>query len=65
MTDLYMPNLDAMMVDRLDRFGRGGHHTPFNTEGFPAVRIVEAREDYTEQHQDVRRERTVSIMATR
>ncbi len=56
MTDLYMANLDAMMVYRLDRFGRGGHHTPFNNEGFPAVRIMEAHEDYTEQHQDIRME---------
>jgi hypothetical protein len=54
MTDMYIPNLDAMLIYRLDRFGRGGHHTPFNNEGFPAVRIMEAHEDYTEQHQDVR-----------
>jgi len=56
MTSLYMANLDAMLVYRLDRFGRGGHHTPFNNEGFPAVRIMEAHEDYTEQHQDIRTE---------
>ncbi len=55
-TDLYFTNLDAMMVYRLDRFGRGGHHRPFNDAGYPAVRIMEAHEDYTEQHQDVRRE---------
>lgn len=52
----YFPNLDAMMIYRLDRFGRGGHHTPFNDAGFPAVRIMEAHEDYTEQHQDLRTE---------
>ena len=56
MTDLYVRNMDAMMIYRLDRFGRGGHHTPFNNEGFPAVRIMEAHEDYTEQHQDIRTE---------
>ena len=56
MTDLYVPNLDAMLIYRLDRFGRGGHHTPFNDAGFPAVRIMEAHEDYTEQHQDIRTE---------
>lgn len=55
-TDLYVRNLDAMMIYRLDRFGRGGHHTPFNNLGFPAVRIMEAHEDYTEQHQDIRTE---------
>jgi hypothetical protein len=55
-TDLYARNLDAMMIYRLDRFGRGGHHRPFNDEGFAAVRIMEAHEDYTEQHQDIRME---------
>ncbi len=53
-TNLYFKNLDAMMIYRLDRFGRGGHHRPFNDLGFPAVRIMEAHEDYTEQHQDIR-----------
>ena len=53
-TDVYLRNLDALMIYRLDRFGRGGHHRPFNDAGFPAVRIMEAHEDYTEQHQDVR-----------
>jgi Zn-dependent M28 family amino/carboxypeptidase len=55
-TDQYVRNLDAMMIYRLDRFGRGGHHTPFNDEGFPAVRIMEAHEDYRRQHQNVRTE---------
>lgn len=56
MADLYIPNLDVMMVYRLDRFGRGGHHRPFNEAGFPAVRIMETNENYTQQHQDVRLE---------
>ncbi|MFM1897403.1 MAG: hypothetical protein RLZZ385_2477, partial [Pseudomonadota bacterium] len=38
LADLYVPNLDVMMVYRLDRFGRGGHHRPFNDVGLPAVR---------------------------
>jgi len=53
-TDLYVRNLDAMMIYRLDRFGRGGHHKPFNDAGFPAVRLMEAHENYHRQHQDVR-----------
>ena len=53
-TDQYMTNLDAMMIYRLDRFGRGGHHRPFNDEGFPGVRIMETHENYTQQHQDLR-----------
>lgn len=50
----YVPNLRMMLVYRLDRFGRGGHHRPFNDVGFPAVRIMEANEDYRRQHQDIR-----------
>ena len=54
--DQYIPNLDIMMVYRLDRFGRGGHHRPFNAVGFPAVRIMETNEHYDRQHQDIRTE---------
>ncbi len=56
MTDQYCRNLDAMMVYRLDRFGRGGHHRPFNDLGFPGVRIMESHENYNRQHQDIRTE---------
>ena len=51
--DQYVPNLDVMVVYRLDRFARGGHHRPFNEVGFPAVRIMETNENYTQQHQDL------------
>jgi Zn-dependent M28 family amino/carboxypeptidase len=54
--DQYIPNLNMMMIYRLDRFGRGGHHRPFADLGFPAVRIMEANENYTRQHQDIRRD---------
>lgn len=54
MADQYFPNLDVMMVYRLDRFERGGHHRPFNDAGFPGVRIMEAFENYNRQHQDLR-----------
>ncbi|MFT7137658.1 MAG: Zn-dependent M28 family amino/carboxypeptidase [Candidatus Azotimanducaceae bacterium] len=54
MADDYMRNLDVMMVYRLDRFGRGGHHRPFNEVGFPGVRIMETNEHYDRQHQDIR-----------
>jgi len=60
MADLYIPNLDIMMVYRLDRFGRGGHHRPFNEAGFPAVRIMETNENYTQQHQDIRVENGIA-----
>ena len=55
----YVQNLDAIMIYRLDRFGRGGHHRPFNDLGFPGVRIMETHENYTRQHQDVRVENGV------
>lgn len=54
LVDGYVPNLDMMVIYRLDRFGRGGHHRPFNDAGFPGVRIMEANEDYRRQHQDLR-----------
>lgn len=50
----YMPEMNPMMVYRLDRFGRGGHHRPFNDVGFAGIRIMEAHENYTQQHQDIR-----------
>ena len=53
-TSTYFSSLDARMIYRLDRFGRGGHHRPFNDAGFPAVRIMETHENYTRQHQDIR-----------
>jgi hypothetical protein len=56
MVETYFTNLDAMMIYRLDRFGRGGHHRPFNDQGFPAVRIMETHEQYERQHQNLRTE---------
>ena len=55
-TKSYMPEMNPMMVYRLDRFGRGGHHRPFNDAGFAGIRIMEAHENYTQQHQDIRTE---------
>lgn len=55
-TQTYMPEMNPMMVYRLDRFGRGGHHRPFNDAGFAGIRIMEAHENYTQQHQDIRTE---------
>lgn len=55
-TQTYMPEMNPMMIYRLDRFGRGGHHRPFNDLGFAGVRIMEAHENYNRQHQDIREE---------
>lgn len=56
LTTEYMPELHPRMIYRLDRFGRGGHHRPFNDRGMPAVRVMEAHENYDRQHQDLRTE---------
>lgn len=56
----YLYNTEIMMVYRLDRFGRGGHHRPFNEAGIPGVRIMETWEHYDRQHQDIRVENGIS-----
>ncbi len=60
MADDYIANLDVMMIYRLDRFGRGGHHRPFNEAGMPGVRIMETHEHYQRQHQDLRVENGIA-----
>ena len=56
MADTYVKGLDAVMVYRTDRFGRGGDQTEMLAAGFPAVRVTEAAENYDRQHQDLRTE---------
>ena len=60
LTSTYMPDMHPIMIYRLDRFGRGGHHRPFNDEGFAGIRIMEAHENYTQQHQDIRVENGIA-----
>jgi hypothetical protein len=45
-----VPEQEVVLAARADRFGRGGDHSPFNQEGFAAVRVTEARENYSRQH---------------
>ena len=52
----YLKGLDAVMIYRTDRYGRGGDQTELLNAGYPAVRITEAAENYDRQHQDVRTE---------
>lgn len=59
-TKTYMPEMNPIMIYRLDRFGRGGHHRPFNDLGFAGIRIMEAHENYTQQHQDIRTENGIN-----
>jgi len=56
LADQYLPDFDVRMIYRTDRFGRGGDQVPFLQAGYPAVRVTEAHENYTRQHQDLRRE---------
>ena len=59
-TKKYLPELNPDLVYRLDRFGRGGHHRPFNDLGFAGVRIMESNENYNRQHQDIRFENNIN-----
>ena len=49
-------NLRSVMELRLDRYLRGGDHSSFSAERFPAVRFTEWRENFNHQHQNVRTE---------
>jgi Zn-dependent M28 family amino/carboxypeptidase len=55
----YLTNFRVHMVYRTDRYSRGGDQVPFLEAGFPAVRVTEAHENYTRQHQDVRSEKGI------
>jgi hypothetical protein len=46
--------MNIAIVYRLDRFLRGGDHTPFLEAGYPAVRYTEPNENFAHQHQDIR-----------
>ena len=52
----YVPNFKVTIVNRRDRYLRGGDHIPFLERGFPAVRFTEYAEDFSHQHQDLRTE---------
>jgi hypothetical protein len=52
---------EPVMELRLDRYLRGGDHSSFSAEGFPAVRFTEWRENFNHQHQRVRTEAGVEF----
>ena len=56
LADRYVTNLNVRMVYRTDRYSRGGDQVRMLQAGYPAVRLTEASENYTRQHQDVRTE---------
>ncbi|HZV76212.1 MAG TPA: M20/M25/M40 family metallo-hydrolase [Candidatus Babeliales bacterium] len=52
---VYVPGFEVRQIFRSDRFMRGGDQQSFQAVGYSAaVRFVEARENFTHQHQDVR-----------
>jgi hypothetical protein len=55
-TATYLPGFDGKMINRADRFLRGGDHESFNKAGFAAIRFVEPVETFAHQHQNVRSE---------
>ncbi len=52
--ETFLPGFEIDLIYRRDRFGRGGDHTAFTEQGYPAVRMSEKYENYRRQHQDVR-----------
>jgi hypothetical protein len=52
----YVPGFTVNLIQRPDRYLRGGDHLPFLSRGFAAVRMTEPFENFAHQHQDVRTE---------
>ena len=50
----FQPEMTVQLVQRKDRFLRGGDHLPFLERGFAAIRMTEPFENFNHQHQDVR-----------
>jgi len=48
--ELYLPSMKVNPIFLQDRIGRGGDHTPFQLEGYAAVRISTPNEIYANQH---------------
>lgn len=56
-----LPGFEPKLIYRADRMGRGGDQLPMQEAGYPAIRITEAAENYTRQHQNVRVEGGISF----
>lgn len=52
----YVDGFKVTVVQRRDRYLRGGDHAPFLDRGFAALRFTEPAENFNHQHQDVRKE---------
>ena len=52
----HVPGFTINLIQRPDRFLRGGDHLPFLNRGYAAVRFTEPFENFMRQHQNVRTE---------
>jgi hypothetical protein len=57
----YVPGFKVTVVNRRDRYLRGGDHAPFLDRGFAALRFTEPAENFNHQHQNVRKEGALQI----
>jgi hypothetical protein len=57
----YVPKFKVSVIQRRDRYLRGGDHMPFLERGYAALRFTEPNEDFNHQHQNVRVENGVKI----
>lgn len=54
-----MPGFTVQLIQRRDRYLRGGDHLPFLERGYAAVRFTEPFENFAHQHQNPRTENGV------
>jgi hypothetical protein len=57
----YVKGFKVSIIQRRDRYLRGGDHMPFLERGFAALRFTEPNEDFNHQHQNLRVENGVKI----
>ncbi len=57
----YVPGFTVHLIQRPDRYLRGGDHLPFLSRGYAAVRFTEPFENFLHQHQNVRMENGVQV----
>jgi hypothetical protein len=55
----YVPGFTVQLIQRRDRYLRGGDHLPFLERGYAAVRFTEPFENFRHQHQNLRTENGV------
>ncbi|HBZ08183.1 MAG TPA: aminopeptidase [Massilia sp.] len=52
----YVKGFKVNVIQRHDRYLRGGDHMPFLEQGYAALRFTEPNEDFAHQHQNLRTE---------